>query len=144
MATGLSNLISDLPDPEDPVGYYDIHAPFICSGLYSNRADPVGLRRGQFVVDNARLAVKLDEDKKKLVAATGLDIGITHFENQAPSLSFLVMLFKPKTRKDICTVIKTIRDPQNKINIKVCFPALVPMKVFIVPSNLNSILTSLR
>lgn len=112
---------SDMPAEIGMVQLNDEHAPFIVDAVNSKMTDPPSIREGEFIVENIAIAQSLKDLREKLQQRPelqGINFSITHFENWGKTVKSLLLYVKPKTRKNVCDIIRAAKE----LNIKVsCF-----------------------
>lgn len=92
---------------------------------FSKKADEKGTDMGQFLVDNAVLAIKVEEKRVKLMEhlKPHVDVEVTYFSNWAGTATEcvgLMLIVKPKTVHDVCNIVKGA----IKYNLKVSYYVL--------------------
>ena len=125
MATNpIIDLPSDLPPPVKEVSMLqmnDPRSPFLYDAVNSKKVDPPCIRSGEFMVQHADIAKELKEKRETLVQKVpDVEFFITHFENWGTTIASLLLYVKPKTRQEVCDIIKAAKN----INIKVYLIAL--------------------
>lgn len=93
----------------------DPNSPFLYDAVNSKKADPPGLRSGEFMANNGQLANETDRRRKLLATTTGLDISVTIFQNWATSVYNLMMYFKPKTRDEVSQIITAVKNYNSNV-----------------------------
>lgn len=121
MATPPIRIIpSDLPPPIQEVSMLQMNdpkSPFLYDAVNSKKVDPPSIRSGEFMVKHADIAIKLGTDRNKLTAKVpGVEFSITHFENWGTTVDGLLLYVKPKTRQEVCDIIKAAKDINIKVN----------------------------
>ena len=110
---------SDFPPPIQEIGIIQMNdpkSPFIYDAVNSKKADPQGIRNGEFIVQNAAIAESLKTLRKQLnEKLPHIDILVTHFENWGTTISNLLLYIKPKSREEVRNVIEAAA----QLNIKV-------------------------
>lgn len=123
--TSSSSLPSDMPDDiglvhisDGLVHMNDPHAPFIHDAVSSKKTDPFSIRSGEFIMENIEIAHTLKHLREKLQKRPELqdvEFSISSFENWGKTIKNLLLYVKPKTRQNVCDIIKAAKE----FNIKV-------------------------
>ena len=110
---------SDFPPPIQDVTVpqmNDPHSPFIYDAVNSKKADPPGIRNGEFIVqhaDDAQILRKKREAMKTCLPK--IDFAVTHFQNWGSTISSLLLYVKPSKREDVCSIIKAAKANDIKV-----------------------------
>ncbi len=113
-------LPSDMPTEIGIVHMNDPHAPFIYDAVNSKKADPPSIRGGEFIVENIVIAQSLKSLREKLQQRPelqGIDFSITHFENWGKTVKHLLLYVKPKTRQNVCDIVKAAKELDIKVKL---------------------------
>ncbi len=92
-------------------------SPFLINAPNSERADVTGLQTGALIADNAVQAEILKPLQSDLQEKSGVDIGLTYFQNWGDTQESLLLYAKPKTVLEVQNLVGAAADPE--INIKV-------------------------
>lgn len=102
----------------------DISAFISTEQPYSVKADREGISKGTFAVQNAALALEVNEMKDKLKDRIDKEVylKVTYFQNwgrTADESNGLLILAKPKTVKQVCQLVKEARELGLKVHTHV-------------------------
>ncbi len=92
-------------------------SPFLINAPNSKRADRTGLQTGALISDKSPLAETLKPLQSSLQDKSGVDIGMTYFQNWGDTQESLLLYAKPQTVSEVQQLVKGAADPD--INIKV-------------------------